>query len=117
MSSGPALTLEEREIVSRELCRNRSARFIGRLLARHHSAVSREIDRNGGRDAYRAVDGQRRCEAMRARPKERKLETSARLHAAVNDGLGQNWSPRQISRRLRGDHPDDESMWVSHETV
>jgi len=111
------LRIEEREVISRELSRNQSARFIGALLGRHHSAVSREIDRNGGRDEYRAVDAQRRCEANRARPKERRLEASTALHDAVNDGLRQMWSPRQISRRLREDYPDDESMRVSHETV
>ena len=111
------MRIEEREVISRELSRNRSARFIGALLGRHHSAVSREIDRNGGRDEYRAVDAQRRCEEHRARPKERRLEASTALHDAVNDGLRQKWSPRQISRRLREDYPDDESMRVSHETV
>ena len=112
-----ALTIEEREIISRELSRNQSARFVGTLLGRHHSAVSREINRNGGREEYRAVDAQRRCEENRARPKERKLEASVRLHDAVNDGLAQWWSPKQVSRRLREDHPSDESMRVSHETV
>jgi len=117
MSPRVALTIEEREIISRELSRNQSARFVGTLLGRHHSAVSREINRNGGREEYRAVDAQRRCEENRARPKERKLEASVRLHDAVNDGLAQWWSPKQVSRRLREDHPSDESMRVSHETV
>ena len=117
MGTREALRIEEREVISRELSRDRSARFIGALLGRHHSAVSREIDRNGGRDEYRAVEGQIRCDAYRARPKARKLEASAELHDAVNDGLEQRWSPKQISRRLRADYPGDEGMRVSHETV
>jgi IS30 family transposase len=117
MGSREALRIEEREVISRELSRNQSARSIGKLLGRHHSAISREIDRNGGRDEYRAVDAQARCEEHRARPKIRKLEASGQLHDAVNDGLRQRWSPKQISRRLREDHPGDESMRVSHETV
>ena len=117
MVTREALKVEEREVISRELSRDRSARFIGALLGRHHSAISREIDRNGGRDDYRAVEAQTRCDAYRARPRTRKLEASARLHDAVNDGLEQRWSPRQISRRLREDYPDDEGMRVSHETV
>ena len=117
MGTREALRIEEREVISRELSRDRSARFIGALLGRHHSAVSREIDRNGGRDEYRAVEGQIRCDAYRARPKARKLEASAELHDAVNDGLEQRWSPKQISRRLREDYPGDEGMRVSHETV
>ena len=81
------LRIEEREIISRELSRGRKARYIGKLLGRHHSTIYDEIDRNGGAASYRAVDAQRRAEDNRARPKDRKLETSARLHDAVNDCL------------------------------
>lgn len=112
-----ALKIEEREIISRELSRKQSARQIGKLLGRHHSAISREIDRNGGAVDYRAVEAQDRCERNRARPKERKLEALPRLHDAVNDGLREKWSPKQISKRLREDHPDDDDMRVSHETI
>lgn len=117
MGRRESLRIEEREIISRELSCKRSARFIGTLLGRHHSTISREIGRNGGSGRYRAVDAQVRCAALRARPKSRRLEASARLYDAVNDGLAQHWSPKQISRRLRVDHPDDETMRISHETV
>jgi hypothetical protein len=50
------LKIEEREIVSRELSRKQSARQIGKILGRHHSTISREIDRNGGAVDYRAVE-------------------------------------------------------------
>ncbi|WP_261561665.1 helix-turn-helix domain-containing protein, partial [Frankia tisae] len=49
------LTIEEREVISRELGKNRSARFIAKALGRHHSVISREIERNGGENVYRAV--------------------------------------------------------------
>lgn len=117
MSRREPLSVEEREVISRELCCEQSARSIGKLLGRHHLTISREIGRNGGLDDYRAVDAQARCDAMRARPKPRKLEASRRLHDAVHDGLAQNWSPKQISRRLWVDHPDDEAMRICHETV
>ena len=117
MSRREPLSVEEREVISRELCCEQSARSIGKLLGRHHSTISREIGRNGGSGDYRAVDAQARCAAMRTRPKPRKLEASRRLHDAVHDGLAQNWSPKQISRRLRVDHPDDEAMRICHETV
>jgi len=89
----------------------------GKILDRHHSTITREVDRNGGRQEYRAVDAQRRADGNRPRPKARKLETSQRLHDAVNDGLREKWSPKQISERLREDHPDDPEMHVSHETI
>ncbi len=37
--------------------------------------------------------------------------------AAVQDGLERRWSPQQISFRLKLDHPDDEGMRISHETI
>lgn len=113
------MRLDERETISRELARGESARSIAKILGggRHHSAVSREIKNNGGRDSYRAVEAEQRSEELRARPKPHKLVASRRLHDAVNDGLGQKWSPQQVSQRLRLDYPDDEDMRVSAETI
>ena len=111
------LRLDEREVISRELSRGHSPRYIGRILGRHHSTIYDEIGRNGGAMNYRAVDAQQRAEANRARPRRRKLEESPRLQGAVGDGLRQKWSPVQISKRLREDHPDDREMRISHETI
>jgi IS30 family transposase len=97
MSRHEPLRFDEREIISRELSKDRSARFIAKTLGRHHSTIAREIDRNGGPNEYRAVDAQLRAEDGLRRPKDRKLESSARLHDAVNDGLEEKWSPKQIS--------------------
>jgi IS30 family transposase len=71
MGKREPLTFEDREIVSRELSQERSARFVAFILGRHHSVISREIDRNGGEVAYRAVEAQRRCDEARRRPKRR----------------------------------------------
>jgi Helix-turn-helix domain len=101
MSGGIPLCAEERETISRELCKNTSTRQIGRLLGRHHSTIADEISRNGDREHYRACAAQERYESLKARPKERKLVTSSRLHDAVNEGLEQKWSPEQISASTR----------------
>jgi IS30 family transposase len=45
------------------------------------------------------------------------LEKNTALHDAVNSGLEKKWSPKQISKRLRQDFPDDDTMRVSHETI
>jgi IS30 family transposase len=37
--------------------------------------------------------------------------------AAIERGLGDRWSPQRISARLKVDHPDDEMMRISHETI
>lgn len=114
---GVALTADEREVISRELAQDKSYRDIGRLLARNHTVISREVNNNGGRSAYRAIRAQRRSDQYRTRPKSRLLETNKRLHDVVADGLEKKWSPRQIGQRLREDFPEDDTMRVSHETV
>ena len=114
---GTELVAEERETISRRLAAGDSFRAIGKLLNRSHSVVSREVVRNGGRSAYRAIPAQRRAAEHRARPKPRLLEENTALHDAVNAGLKQDWSPQQISKRLREDYPDDDTMRVSPETI
>lgn len=114
---GTVLVAEERESISRGIAAGDSFRAIGKLLNRDHSVVSREVERNGGRSAYRVVPAQRRADEQRARPKPRLLEANTVLHDVVNAGLKQDWSPQQISKRLREDYPDDDTMRVSHETI
>jgi IS30 family transposase len=114
---GTVLVAEERESISRGIAAGDSFRAIGKLLNRDHSVVSREVERNGGRSAYRVIPAQQRADEQRARPKPRLLEANTVLHDVVNAGLKQDWSPKQISKRLREDYPDDDTMRVSHETI
>jgi hypothetical protein len=53
-----ALTLNERELISRGIAALHSLRSIAQELCRSASTVSREISRNGGYDTYRAVDAE-----------------------------------------------------------
>ena len=50
-----ALTLSERETISRGIMAHQSTRSMARLLGRSPSTVGREISRNGGYDRYRAA--------------------------------------------------------------
>ena len=114
---GQELSEPEREEISRGLAQGLSGRAVAARLGRDQSVVNREIARNGGRWRYRAGAAQRRAVALRARPKARKVEADPRLACAVRAGLARSWSPRQISRRLVVDHPEDPTMRVSHEAV
>ncbi len=117
MSRGVLLDLMEREQIARGIDRGWTATAIAQKLGRNQSVVSREIVRNGGRDVYSAICAQGRADRLRARPQTRKLERHNGLHDAVNSGLAQKWSPRQIARRLILDYPDDTMMRVSPETI
>ena len=112
-----ALTLSEREEISRGIAARRSARSMARLLGRSASTVSRELGRNGGYDRYRAALADERAWARARRPKRCKLANSPRLRQAVASKLRLNWSPEQISGWLNRAHPDDEYYAVSHETI
>ena len=112
-----ALTLSEREAISRGIAAHRSARSMARVLGRSPSTVSREISRNGGYDRYRAVPADARAWARARRPKRCKLATSAWLRRMVARQLRLNWSPEQIAGWLKRTHPGQEAYQVSHETI
>ena len=112
-----ALTLAEREEISRAVAVDQSTRSIARLLGRLASTVSREISRNGGYDRYRAALADEKAWNRARRPKRCKLANNARLRQAVSRNLRSNWSPEQIAGCLKRTHPEDESSHVSHETI
>ena len=74
-----ALTLDEREEISRGLAAKRSFRSIARILRRSPSTISREVHRNGGRSAYRATLSDQRAWDCAKRPKSCKLSFNAPL--------------------------------------
>ena len=71
-----ALTLSEREVISRGITAHQSARSIARLLGSSPSTVSREMSRNGGYDRYRAALADDNAWARSRRPKCCKLANS-----------------------------------------
>lgn len=112
-----ALTLAEREEISRGVASGATLRQIAASIARAPSTVSREMNRNGGRQAYRASDADAQAWDHRLRPKSCVLATRGNLRRAVAARLRMDWSPQQISGWLKLTFPDDASMRVSHETI
>ena len=115
--SRSALTLREREEISRGLAADLSLRAIAHDLARAPSTISREVRRNGGREAYRAAGSDTRAWDCAKRPKACKLSFNERLCQLIARKLRLKWSPQQIAGWLRRQHPDEESHRVSHETI
>jgi len=110
------LTMEEREQIVIGLCKDWSARRIGPEIGRHHTAVSRELKRNGGRENYSAAKAQRRAEEQKKRPKTPMLVGDTALASHISKRLAKKDSPWRIAFELaRG-------VWgfvakVSHETI
>jgi transposase, IS30 family len=112
-----ALTLSEREEISRGIAIRRSARSMAGLLGRSPSTVSREINRNGGYDGYRAALADDKAWARARRPKRCKLMTNPWLRQAAASKLRLNCAPEQIAGWLKRAHPEGERYHVSHETI
>ncbi len=115
--SGRALTLEEREEISRGLVAALSLRQIAAQLGRSPSTISREIGHNGGRIKYRAMAADSRSWQQACRPKSCLLATNRSLQAVVAEKLAQHWSPQEVSGWLEAEYPYNEAMRVSHETI
>ena len=112
-----ALSLDEREEISRALVTGESIRSIAARLGRAPSTVSRELKRNGGQEGYRATQADSAAWDRALRPKRCKLAKNRALARVVADKLRLLWSPEQIAGWLKHTYPCDESHYVSHETI
>ena len=112
-----ALTLAEREEISRGIVAQQSIRSMALSLGRSPSTVSREVRRNGGYGKYRATRADKRAWDRTCRPKQCKLAGSQWLRREVSKKLRLHWSPEQIAGWLKRVHPGDEAYHVSHETI
>ncbi len=112
-----ALSLCERESISRGLASGQSIRAMAALLGRSPSTICREVKRNGGAHRYRAVDAEKAAWKRAKRPKPPLLATNIELKKLVTSKLSEDWSPEQISGWLKIQFPDDASLRVSHETI
>ena len=115
--SARRLSPAEREEISRGLQAGHSLRSIAGRLGRAPSTVAREVRANGGQRRYRAWQAELRRDRRARRARTAKLARNPHLRRTVEALLGERWSPQQIARRLRHDHPDEPEMWVSHETI
>jgi IS30 family transposase len=112
-----ALTLAEREEISRSVVAGHSIRSIAKQLGRAPSTISREINRNGGLDDYRASQADQAAWDRAHRPKTCKLMENRTLAYIVARKLQKQWSPEQIAGWLKHTYPDNENYQVSHETI
>ena len=112
-----ALTLTEREEISRAVVAGHSLRSIAVQLGRAPSTISREIKRNGGQESYRASRADESAWDRGRRPKTCKLAHNRALARLVAGKLQLQWSPEQIAGWLKQTYADDTSRQVSAETI
>jgi IS30 family transposase len=112
-----ALTLAQREEISRGIAGGLSLRSIAAGLARAPSTISREVNRNGGLKGYRANQSDQAAWDRARRLKPCTLVINRALARRVANKLQQLWSPEQIASWLQYTYPNEESHQVSHETI
>ncbi len=115
--SRTALSLSEREEISRGIAAGYSMRGIASAIGRAPSTVSREVARHGGRRRYRASEADQAAWNLARRPKPCRLAVHRRLQRIVAKKLSLDWSPEQIAEWLKRRYPDHEEMQISHETI
>ena len=115
--SSLALTLSEREEISRGVVIGLSLRMIARQLDRAPSTISREIGRNGGQKRYRANQADKAAWNRAHRPKPCKLVGNLRLSRIIASKLQCHWSPEQIAGWLKKAYAGNERLQVLHETI
>jgi IS30 family transposase len=112
-----ALSLSEREEISRWLSMRCALRSIARHLGRSPSTISREVQRNGRADRYRAAGSDQAAWDRARRPKLCKLACRPFLRRTVSTLLQRQWLPEQIAGWLKRIYPEEPQKQVSHETI
>jgi len=111
MNTYHRLTQGERYQIESLLKSGLSVREVGRVLNRSPSTISRELSRNKGTRGYNARKSNLRAKKVRSQIHPPK-KLQGLLAKRVQRLLGNQWSPEQISGRLRL-----EGVKISHETI
>lgn len=113
------LTDKERESISRNLAQKQSIREIARELGRSPSTVAREIKLNLGKTGYRAFSANQRARAAAGsrRKGKSKIAQQAALRQYVLEKLNEEWSPKEISERIKIEYALNVAMQISPEAI
>lgn len=115
------LTLQERYVIYHLVLYGLSYREIGRRLNRHHTTISREVQRNGPRytddgvyyhEAAQDYANQRKCH-----PRHYRRRSTQQLVHYVENKIRADWSPEKIAGRLWIDYPNSVHMRINPETI
>ena len=116
---GRYLCQEERIAIADGLIHKKSIRDIAVTLRRSPSTISREVDRNfdSKTGRYNPYAAETLAQMRLARPKIPKVLAIPSLMEYIECRLKNQWSPEQISNRLKYDYPHDTMMRISTETI
>ena len=114
------LSLKERVIIQTLLEENKSKSFIAKRLNRSRSSITREVNKwvSNPSDKYDAslANWLAKDDYLNKRNLD-KIGTHSLLRFYVYKRLLKNWSPEQISGRIKIDYPNHTIMTISHEAI
>lgn len=110
---------EDREAISNGLVLGESFASIAKLLRRPTSTISREVQRNKGREEYTAYQAQKKskAQAKSRRHGKKKIDNHLPLRKYIMAGLRKKWSPEEIVNRIQIEYPNNMNMRISHEAI
>ena len=113
------LANKERESISRGLAQKKSIREIAKEISRSPSTVVREISRNSGKTGYRAFLASQRAKTTAASRKKgkSKIAKQEQLRRYVWEKLKEEWTPKEITERIKIEYSWDIAMQISHEAI
>lgn len=119
VTHGRYLGQEERIRIADDLIHKKSIRSIAKALGRNPSTISREVERNFDSKVsrYNPYAAEALAQMRLARPKIPKIFAIPLLMKYIENGLKNQWSPEQISNRLKYDYPGSTVMRISTETI
>jgi len=112
------ISCEERAVIMIKDRQGAKPAEIAKILDRNRSTISRELkyQPKGSYCATKATELHLERKARSLKPQ--KLTSNKNLSDKVTSMIQDHqWSPEQISKRLKLDYSDDSSMQVSHETI
>lgn len=114
------LSLKERVIIQILLEENKTKSFISEKLKRARSTITREVNKwvQHPGETYNAELAHWNAEDDYLNKRNLdKIGTYKSLKFYVYKGLLNEWSPEQISGRIKDDYPNDAVMSISHEAI
>lgn len=111
------LNLEERERFAILMAEGHSLREVAKRLGRHHSTLSRELQKSNARGfrwVYIPYGAELRAERKRKALRPWRVLKNSKVRAYVEAKIPLGWSPEQVSGRIKIDLPGQS---VSHEAI
>lgn len=112
------ISSHERYVIYHLLLWGLSYREIGRRLNRHHTSISREAKRNGRVfGCYWNDPAQKWADERKHKARHYRKQNNKKLYNYVIHRIKKDWSPEEITGRLKSDYPKNKTMRVSVQCI